>query len=181
MDALHIVDIAGPVHPGKSPTVHKVVHDLVEPVLEAILVLPDQLDHIRRHLELGILRQELEVRVRGGDIHDQRVAQNQTDRGYTVDLEGADLERLGGPHRLSDDQHGTPQYRERHTRNRDSRSDSHDFAPWRVAWIRPRVSVVVVGDAAPPPFLDHLSATAIVRVKSSLFSQRVRFRSRFSG
>ena len=79
----------------------EVVHDFVQPKFHAVFVAADELEHVLRHGHGGIARIALEGGVRGVELDDQVIAQHDRHFGSAVDLECAELERLGSvEHRL---------------------------------------------------------------------------------
>ena len=72
----------------------EVVDDLVEAELHAVLVAPDQVQHVAGHGEARVGRVAFEGAVGRADVDDEGVPQHEPDPRLAVDLEGADLERL---------------------------------------------------------------------------------------
>ena len=91
-----VVDEVGAV--GAQPVGHHVVDDLVQPVLQAVLVAPDQLQHVFGHGDRRVVRVRLEGHVRDLDVDHQAVAQDDAHVRHAVDVERADLERLDRRH-----------------------------------------------------------------------------------
>ena len=89
-EGVHVVEIVdvGRAVRAQHVVLDQVIHDLVEAPLEAVLVALDQLQHVPRGLDTGVVGIPLEGVVGGVDLDDELVAKNQRHGGGALDLEG---------------------------------------------------------------------------------------------
>src|SRR5690606_37816447 len=92
---LRLVDESRAVRAVERARADDVIHDLVEPALQPVLVAADEPEHVVRHRNLDVRGIELERGVRRVELDDEPVAQHDADGRPAVDLERAELERLG--------------------------------------------------------------------------------------
>ena len=95
-DVFRVVDVGGPPVARELPLPHHVVDNLVEPELQAVLVLPDEVEHVVRNRDRRIVPGHLEVPVGPGELHDELIAQHERDRFPPGDVYRGEVEWLDG-------------------------------------------------------------------------------------
>ena len=76
---------AGALLPFERLLLNQMVDDLVQPVLEAVLVHADELQHVFRHGHLGVVGIHLEEGIRGVQLDDELLPEHEADRFASVD------------------------------------------------------------------------------------------------
>ena len=131
-DLRHVVDVAR-TRARRQPLVRRdVIGDFVEPELQPVFVLADQIQHGVGHRHPRIYRIALELPVCGLDLDDHLVLQHHADLLFAFDLERSQLEGLAARRPRADlaGQRNTGCDRQHHEHAELHDQSSHRVTPW---------------------------------------------------
>jgi hypothetical protein len=95
-DIARVVDVGRPPGGRELPSAHHVIDDLIDPVLQPVLVLAYQIDHVVRDRDHREVPGHLQVPVGAVELDDELFAKYQCDRFPSGDVHRCQVERLDG-------------------------------------------------------------------------------------